>query len=1388
MKKNSFFSRKLLLTVLCILPIINNATAQSNQPFIFTENRVKGDGKLSLPKENPNTATIKLIVDEPIYGDGSGYQLLIDSSGKANDIWNGLEGEDLPFERLGEIFNACNYTIPSNAEPDPFTEGFVHQGSCDSIEIKPGIYHMAVVNPTQEWDEDGYYPIPLDGYIRVAYGGIFNKINIQAGHTYVFHVSLDVLTRGDMVTYTPPSTLVDLEVTRVIIPPISHNLSNKEKVGICITNHGEVSCQKEFEAGYSIDGKEPVIEKVLTNIPAGNNFEYTFQNTANLSEGDSFVIRTWVTYPGDPLSSNDTSTTIVKKTQVLTTPFTESFDDAGWLSRWTRIDINPNTTGWEFYNNIYGNDALNNPEGGVAFFWQSQNGPADNYLISPALNFPKGPHTIKFYYKPRSSSYPESFEFLMGASADPSKMQVVETFSNLTKNEAWDIFIHNMQLSNDSVIYLAFHVSSTEKSGGLFIDQVEVNNKQTDKTPDLEINHIEIPEPACHLTDQNSVKVTISNIGSDTAFGFIASYSVNGQKTFTQHFNDTLARNGSMEFIFDQPADFSQEGIDYLVRVEVSLTQEAPIAETNTENNLLEAQTRHLSPIQTPYVSKFENNDWQPVDKKAWTLRSDTSFYAFAANSPLVSTCIYLEQGTYHLAYYYTAGDFDYGTASMVKDSYTILVGISGQDINQWKEIYSATEYTHYSPSPEYEKKEIIMNIDNDGIYSIGFKLDNDPEGFALRQVEITRKENIDIRLNRATFLSADFCPIDLLEKTDVELEIENRGFENVNAEIRIRDNNGLIINENMNLELKSGDKKTITVPVNIKINKTGEVIEFLTEVSAPGETQLKDNVLPMSIIATDSILKHDYFNGDFSNANAIGTTRPSSLGIIHYIPTHDTLTAIAFGFTHKSTDLPFRITLQRWDNKQGKAIQDIFVYNGNRGKDDGYRHIKVPDIILEKGYYFIRVDQLNTNTLDLIVDTLKMSKGFYNIYSDGSMELEKGLGNPCIRLIFGHEGEVFPLDLEIESIPVPLTNEGLYTINEPIEVILHNKGTQRSNEAKLVVWIDKQKTEWKIPALDPMGYHTVKMEANLNQAGEHVITAEVYHEGDGNEKNNKISREILCLNEADPYMLDFENCTDFSISNLNPGWKSIDLDQAYSYGIQDYDFPLSGYPFGFITFNPSGCMPNAQSIAPAAQGMKYGASFCAIGKPNNDWLISPKLRLPHDTASISLYVKSISDADGLEIFNVLISTKGDDPSDFIPIGKDVEAPTTWSFMNFPLDKYTGKEVYLAIQCVSDNAFIFMVDDIKVSKPDNIQTNNQLFNVENSQLNIYPNPSNGTIYVHHGCIIDKISILSIHGKELLKYTIGKKECRIDLNRLPSGIYLLQITDPIGTRMEKIILR
>ncbi|MDV7394615.1 choice-of-anchor J domain-containing protein, partial [Arthrospira platensis SPKY1] len=120
---------------------------------------------------------------------------------------------------------------------------------------------------------------------------------------------------------------------------------------------------------------------------------------------------------------------------------------------------------------------------------------------------------------------------------------------------------------------------------------------------------------------------------------------------------------------------------------------------------------------------------------------------------------------------------------------------------------------------------------------------------------------------------------------------------------------------------------------------------------------------------------------------------------------------------------------------------------------------------------------------------------------------------------------------------------------------------------------------------------------------------------------------------------------TDFMLDFGN--WTQYDLDGDGTWGSADYDFPNEFYTGSFIIFNPSQTTPSATD--PAWQphsGNKFTACFAANPGPNDDWLITPQLKIATGD-ELSFYHKSVTDIYGLERFRVGISTTGTDPADF---------------------------------------------------------------------------------------------------------------------------------------------
>lgn len=179
-----------------------------------------------------------------------------------------------------------------------------------------------------------------------------------------------------------------------------------------------------------------------------------------------------------------------------------------------------------------------------------------------------------------------------------------------------------------------------------------------------------------------------------------------------------------------------------------------------------------------------------------------------------------------------------------------------------------------------------------------------------------------------------------------------------------------------------------------------------------------------------------------------------------------------------------------------------------------------------------------------------------------------------------------------------------------------------------------------------------------------------------------------------DGYFDDFEGHSDFVINSPGSiGWDYLDQDNANTYTWSAASFPNQGQKMAFIIMNPSQTAPSTSdwpNIQPFS-GKKMLVAFCATSQ-NNDYIISPELKFSKDF-QISFQAKTYSDRDGLERIRVGYSTTGKRPSDFTYVTKlpYEEVPVEWTLMQYTIPKNAK---YVMINCVSDDAFMLLIDDI----------------------------------------------------------------------------------------------
>lgn len=273
----------------------------------------------------------------------------------------------------------------------------------------------------------------------------------------------------------------------------------------------------------------------------------------------------------------------------------------------------------------------------------------------------------------------------------------------------------------------------------------------------------------------------------------------------------------------------------------------------------------------------------------------------------------------------------------------------------------------------------------------------------------------------------------------------------------------------------------------------------------------------------------------------------------------------------------------------------------------------------------------------------------------------------------------------------------------------------------------------------------------------------------------------------ATSIILDFEDVADWSLT-FDP-WTATDVDGLPTYGITDVTFPNMGEPMAFIAFNPDLTDPpmtDDPEIQPYS-GERFGACFASTSAPwNDDWMISPQMMLGDDPV-FNFFVKSYTDQYGLEKYNVAVSTTGMNPEDFDIISgpTPLEAPADmWEEQTWDLSDYAGQMVYVAIQCVSTDAFIFMIDNLMVTFLENTPE----YQESQAQIAVYPNPATEQVNIMSSEEISQIVVFNYLGQKVYEEVVSTNEYRMNVDNLNAGVYYIRIKTESGVTTQKVMVR
>lgn len=191
--------------------------------------------------------------------------------------------------------------------------------------------------------------------------------------------------------------------------------------------------------------------------------------------------------------------------------------------------------------------------------------------------------------------------------------------------------------------------------------------------------------------------------------------------------------------------------------------------------------------------------------------------------------------------------------------------------------------------------------------------------------------------------------------------------------------------------------------------------------------------------------------------------------------------------------------------------------------------------------------------------------------------------------------------------------------------------------------------------------------------------------------------------NEVAAFTDDFESYKPFAIE-FEP-WTGIDGDMAAPAvltGSYDHAGELNyGQIINPYAVEPMWDLNNYWTLA-ARSGRQYlGFIVRSDGNPLDDYAITPAVEIG-DEYVLRFYAKGSDKVNARFTVGVTEVLDNPSPSDFTTIseGNYIEASyADWTKVQIPLADYAGKEVKLAIHCISQNgSFISMIDDIFIGR------------------------------------------------------------------------------------------